>query len=117
MEGVSIIGTQIIKDWELRFANMEQMLLSLIKSNKEGSSPNSQSSVPGFISIANAAKKYDLSRTTIYNKINLFIKAKGRDIDRLQTGNLNKVNETELLEALRIKGETPTIFKKPLKKQ
>ncbi len=116
MEGVSIIGTQTIKEWELRFANMEQMLLSLIKCSKEANSSNLQSGVPGFISIATAAKKYDLSRTTIYNKINLFVKSKGRDIDRLQTGTLNKVSEIELLEALRIKGEVPEVFKKKKKR-
>lgn len=109
MEGVSIIETDKIKTWELRLTNMEQMLLMLVKSI-QNTQPELKSNIPDFISISKAAKKYNLSRTTLYNKIKLFCKLKGRDIDRLQTGNINKVNEAELIEAIRIKGDIPLVF-------
>jgi len=112
MEGVSIIESGKIKNWELRLENIEQMLLILIKSNKDYQQEKSQGNVPDFISISKASKKYDLSRTTLYNKIKLYSKVKGRDIDRLQTGSICKVNEIELIEAIRIKSEVPVVFSK-----
>jgi hypothetical protein len=111
MEGVSIIEGQTLKQWERRLEGIEQTQLALIKLIRQIIPAQQQSSVPDFISVENAAKKYNVSKTTIHNKINLFSKVKGRSIDRLQMGSFNLVNEVELLEALRLKGPTPGIFK------
>lgn len=112
MEGVSIIETQKLSAWEHRLENIEQMLLTLIKVVKDGQPGSLNNNIPDFISISEASKKYKLSRTSIYNKINLFCKLKGRDIDRLQTGAINRVNEVELIEAIKIKGEIPKVFRR-----
>jgi hypothetical protein len=112
MEGVSIIETNALQDLVLRIANMEKMLMELIRFNKEVLPGNMNSSVPGFITVKNAAKKYHFSKTSIHNRINLFKKIKGREIDRLQTGNEKQVNEVELLEAFRLPVEVPLIFKR-----
>ncbi len=112
MEGVSIIETDALKDLVLRISNMEKMLMELIKFNKDALHGNMTNNVPGFITIKDAAKKYHFSKTTIHNRINLFKKLKGREIDRLQTGNEKQVNEVELLEALRLTVDIPFIFKK-----
>lgn len=110
MEGVSIIEGQTLKQWEQRLLGIEQAQLALIKLVQQILPAKIQSSVPDFITVENAAKKYNVSKTTIHNKINLFNKLKGRTIDRLQMGTFNMVNEVELLEALRIKSPTPIIF-------
>lgn len=111
MEGVSIIEGQTLKQWEQRLFGIEQAQMALIKLVQQIVPVQQQSSVPDFISVENASKKYNISKTTIYNKINLFSKQKGREIDRLQMGTFNLVNEVELLEALRIKSPVPVIFK------
>ncbi len=112
MEGITIMETAAIKGLELRIANMEQMILELIKYTKSALPGTLQSSVPGYITVAEAAKKYKFSKTTIHNRINLFKKVKGRELDRLQTGTLKQVNEIELLEALKLPVEIPLIFKR-----
>jgi len=63
-----------------------------------------QGNVPDFISIADACKKYHVSHVTINNKIKLFKEVNKREIDRLQSGGFFLINEAELQEALRIKG-------------
>lgn len=112
MEGVSIIETSSLQDLVLRITNMEKMLMELIKFSKESNLSSFQGSVPGFITVQEAARKYKFSKTTIHNRINLFKKVKGREIDRLQTGTQKQVNEVELLEAFRIPVEIPSIFRK-----
>lgn len=111
MEGVSIIETQTILTWEKRFINMENLLMELLKLNKQIVPGNLQHSIPDFITIENAAKNYHTSKTTIYTKIKLFEKLTGRKIDRMQIGTFNLVNEVELLEAMRIKTPVPELFK------
>jgi len=111
MEGVSIVETNALQDLVLRIANMEKMLMELIRFNKEAIPGNFNNSVPGFITVQEAAKKYKFSKTTIHNRINLFKKVKGREIDRLQTGTQKQVNEVELLEAFRMPTEVPLVFK------
>lgn len=111
MEGVSIIETQTILTWEKRFINMENLLMELLRLNKQAVPNNLQHSVPDFITIENAAKNYNTSKTTIYTKIKLFEKLKGKKIDRIQIGTFNLVNEVELLEAMRIKTPIPELFK------
>jgi hypothetical protein len=112
MEGVSIIETNTLQDLVLRITNMEKMLMELIRFSKEIVPTNQNTSVPGFITVQEAAKKYHFSKTTIHNRINLFKKVKGREIDRLQTGTQKQVNEVELLEALRLKSPIPIVFMK-----
>lgn len=99
-----------MKQWEQRLHTIEQAQMALINMVKQILPVQQQSSVPDFISVENASKKYNISKTTIYNKINLFNKEKGREIDRLQMGTFNLVNEVELLEALRIKNPVPLVF-------
>lgn len=115
MDGVSLIEGQTLKHWEERLANIEQNQLALLKLIKEVAQPTLKSSIPDFITIEDAAKKYNTSKTTIYNKIRLFVKKVGREIDRLQMGTHNLVNEVELLEALRIKTPVPEIFKQKMR--
>ena len=115
MEGLSIIETSALQDLVLRIANMEKMLMELIRFSKDTIPGNIISNVPGFITVKEAAKKYHFSKTTIHNRINLFKKIKGREIDRLQTGNEKQVNEIELMEAFRFPVEVPLIFRKKKK--
>lgn len=115
MDGVSLIEGQTLKHWEERLANIEQNQLAILKLIKEVAQPTQKSSIPDFITIEDAAKKYNTSKTTIYNKIRLFDKKVGREIDRLQMGTHNLVNEVELLEALRIKTPVPEIFKQKMR--
>lgn len=103
MEGLSIIEDRALKSWEARLSNIEQHLLGLMKKISEILPPAKQSNIPDFISIADATTKYHISRVTINNKIRLFKKAKGREIDRIQSGNFNLINEAELQEAIRLK--------------
>jgi hypothetical protein len=117
MDGVSLIEGQTLKHWEQRLVNIEQNQLAILKRIDQLNPTLSQSSVPDFISVENAAKKYNVSRQTIYNKIKLFNKFKGRSIDRLQMGSANLVNEIELLEALRFKTPIPPIFNKKQPKE
>lgn len=112
MEGVSIIEGQTLKHWERRLNCIEQNQMALMKLVQQLVPVQSYSSVPDYITVENAAKKYSVSKTTIYNKINLFHGKKGRDIDRLQSGAFNLVNEVELLEALRMKSPAPVFFKR-----
>lgn len=115
MDGVSLIEGQTLKHWEERLANIEQNQLALIKLIKEVAQPSQKSAIPDFITIEDAAKKYNTSKTTIYNKIKLFVKKVGREIDRLQMGTHNLVNEVELLQALRIKTPIPEIFEQKMR--
>ena len=57
MEGVSIIETQTILTWEKRFINMENLLMELLKLNKQAVPNNLQHSVPDFITIEKIIKK------------------------------------------------------------
>ncbi len=113
MENLTILEGETLRQWEKRLTSIELNLLTVIKTlNNLSPFNNSKSSVPDFISIEDAAIKYNTSKTTIHNKINLFFKVKGREIDRLQKGPFNLVNEIELLEAMRISSPTPSAFKK-----
>jgi hypothetical protein len=103
---------QTLKHWEQRLANIEQNQLAILKVIQQLNPFKMASTVPDFISIGNAAKKYQTTRGTIYTKIKLFESAKGREIDRLRKGAFNLVNEFELLEAMRLKSPIPEIFKK-----
>ena len=115
MEGVSLIEGQTLKQWELRLINIEQNQLAILKKIDQLNPLTPQNSVPDFISVENAAKKYNVSKQTIYNKIKLYALNKGRAIDRLQIGGSNLVNEIELLEAWRLKSDVPLIFRKKKK--
>jgi hypothetical protein len=104
MEGLTIIEGKTLEHWDLRFANLEQAVLSLAKMVKQLLPALPTHSVPDFIAISDACKKYHISRQTINNKIKLFKKLRKRDIDRLQSGNFFLINEAELQEAIRLKG-------------
>lgn len=104
MEGLSIIESNTLKEWRDQINTLQQNQLLLIKMVKDLLPPLKHSSVPDFISIADACVKYHLSRVTINNKIKLFQKLKKRKIDRIQSGYFNLINEGELQEAIRIKG-------------
>ncbi|MCC6372961.1 MAG: hypothetical protein IT236_18305 [Bacteroidia bacterium] len=112
MEGITLIEGETLKHWEQRLLNIEQNQLAILKKIDQLNPSSNLNSVPDFISVENAAKKYNVSKQTIYNKINLFYKYKGRTIDRLQMGSSNLVNEIELLEAIRFKTPVPLIFTK-----
>ena len=85
--------------------NIEQNQLAIMKFQQNLIPPINQSRVPDFISIKDACEKYHVSHVTINNKIKLFKTTKKREIDRLQSGGFYLINEAELQEALRIKGD------------
>lgn len=62
------------------------------------------------LSIKDACIKYHVSQLTINNKINLFKTVMNREIDRLQSSGFYLINELELQEALRIKGDCPKLL-------
>ncbi len=109
MEGLAIIEGKVLETLKQRLENIEQTQLAIIKM-LQNLMPQTQSNVPDFISITDACKKYHVSHVTINNKIRLFKEIKGREIDRLQSGYYNLINESELQEALRIKGAVPKSF-------
>jgi hypothetical protein len=118
MEGISLIEGKVLQGIVQRLENIEQNQLAIMKELQQLHPKTSQSNVPEFISIQDACEKYHVSHVTINNKIKLFKEAKNREIDRLQSGGFYLINETELQEALRIKGEYPKgiINNKPFKK-
>ena len=103
MEGLSIIEGQTLRRWEQRLLNIEQNQLAIMKLIQFLMPPLTQSHIPDFISIADASKKYHVSRVTINNKVKLFEKMNDREIDRLQSGKYYLINEAELQNALRLK--------------
>lgn len=114
MEGIALIeGKELVwlKQQVLCLQKQNEVLIQLIK---EIIPVKTQSSVPDFISIREACKKYKVSHTTINNKINAFSRAKGRMIDRIRSGAFYLINEIELQEALRIKGQCPKAFAKSI---
>lgn len=112
MEGLSIIEGQTLRKWEQRLLSIEQNQLAIMKLIQLLMPPTKQSSIPDFISIFDACKKYHVSKVTINNKIKLFEKMNDREIDRLQSGKFYLINEAELQNALRIKTQFENIFKK-----
>lgn len=104
MEGVTLIEGKVLLGIVQRLENIEQNQLAIMKQLQNIMPPLNQSSVPDFISISDACKKYHVSHVTINNKINLFKEVNKREIDRLQSGGYFLINESELQEALRIKG-------------
>ncbi len=112
MDGLSIIEGQTLRKWEQRLLSIEQNQLAIMKLIQLLMPPTSQSNIPDFISIADASKKYHVSKVTINNKIKLFEKMNAREIDRLQSGKFYLINEAELQNALRLKSQFENIFKK-----
>ncbi len=114
MNGVALIeGKELIWLKEQIIA-LQQQNLAIMKQLQTFLPANTSSSVPDFLSIKEACKKYHLSHVTINNKIKLFETVKGRSIDRLQAGSHKLINEAELQEALRIKSTyTTNFFSKP----
>lgn len=104
MEGLTIIEGKTLQHWDLRLANLEQAVLGLAQMVKQLLPALPAHSVPDFISLEDACKKYKVSQVTISKKIRLFKKAKKRDIDRMRSGNYFLINEAELQEAIRLKG-------------
>lgn len=111
MEGLSIIEGQILRKWEQRLTSIEQNQLAIMKLIEQLLPPLSQSSVPDFISIADASKKYHISKVTINNKIKLFELNFNKEIDRLQAGKYYLINEYELQIAIKLKSNTQFEFK------
>ena len=106
MNSFSIVG---IDQKELiwmkeQIINIQQQNLSLMKQVQQLLPAPTQSSVPDFISIKDACEKYHISHQTIHKKLKMFKDAKGREIDRMQSGAYSLINEVELQEAIRIKG-------------
>lgn len=110
MEGVALIEGKVLSGIVQRLENIEQNQLAIMKLLQNLMPPVHQSSVPDFISIKDACIKYHVSHVTINNKIKLFNTMKHREIDRLQSGGFYLINELELQEALRIKGECPKLL-------
>jgi hypothetical protein len=105
MEGVTLIEGKVLFGIVQRLENIEQNQLAIMKLLQNLMPPINQSSVPDFISIKDACEKYHVSHVTTNNKIKLFKTTKKREIDRLQSGGFYLINEAELQEALRIKGD------------
>lgn len=103
MDGLSIIEGHTLRKWEQRLANIEQNQLAIMKLIEKLLPPLSQSSIPDFISISDASKKYHISKVTINNKIKLFELSFNREIDRLQAGKYYLINEYELQVAIKLK--------------
>jgi hypothetical protein len=111
MEGLAIIEGKELKHLKERLLNIEQNQLAILK-KLEGLFPvPKQSSVPEYISIDNAKKKYHVSHVTINSKLRLFEKVYQRKIDRLRSGPYFLINELELQQALRLKAEIPALFR------
>ena len=111
MEGLTIIEGQTLKKWEQRFLSIEQNQLAIMKLIQTLMPPVSQSTIPDFISISDASKKYHISKVTINNKVKLFEKINEREIDRLQSGKFYLINEAELQNALRLKFPQTSFYK------
>lgn len=111
MEGLSIIEGYTLKKWEQRLASIEQNQLAIMKLIERLLPPLSQSSVPDFISISDACKKYHVSKVTINNKIRLFESHFNKEIDRLQAGKYYLINECELQTAIKLKSNNSFGFK------
>jgi hypothetical protein len=114
LEGVVLIEGKELAWLKDQLINLQQQNLVLQQYVRQLLPKLSQSSVPDFISIRDACKKYKVSHTTINNKIKAFSLAKGRTIDRIRSGAFYLINEVELQEALRIKGQCPKAFTKSL---
>jgi hypothetical protein len=106
MDGLSIIEGRTLKHWEERLTNIEQNQLAIMKLIEKLLPPLSQSSVPDFISISDASKKYHVSKVTINNKIRLYEHNFKKEIDRLQAGKFYLINEYELQVAIKLKSNT-----------
>jgi hypothetical protein len=104
MEGISLIEGKVLQSIVQRLENIEQNQLAIMKELQQLFPKTSQSCIPEFICIQDACVKYHISHVTINNKIKLFKEVKKREIDRLQSGGFYLINETELQEALRIRG-------------
>ena len=110
MEGLSIIEGQILRKWEQRLSGIEQNQLAIMKLIERLLPPLAQSSVPDFISISDASKKYHISKVTINSKIKLFKLNFKREIDRLQAGKYYLINEHELQLAIKLKSDIDLKF-------
>jgi hypothetical protein len=111
MEGLSIIEGQTLRKWEQRLTNMEQNQLAIMKLIEQLLPPLSHSSVPDFISISDACKKYHITRMTINNKIKLYRLNFNREIDRMQSGKYYLINEHELQTAIKLKSNFNFVLK------
>jgi hypothetical protein len=111
MEGLSIIEGPALRKWEQRITGIEQNQLAIMKLIEQLLPPLSQSSVPDFISISDAIKKYHISKVTISKKIKLFRLSFNREIDRLQAGKYYLINEHELQVAIKLKSNFNVEFK------
>ena len=107
MNGIALIEGKELEWLKQQIIALQQQNLAIMKTLQGLLPASHRGSVPDFISIREACEKYHVSHVTINNKIKLFKKLKGRSIDRLRAGSCNLINEAELQEALRIKGETP----------
>ena len=110
MEGLSIIEGQILRKWEQRLSGIEQNQLAIMKLTERLLPPLVQSSVPDFILISDASKKYHISKVTINSKINLFKLNFKREIDRLQAGKFYLINKYELQLAIKLKSDIDLNF-------
>ncbi len=109
MEGVTLIEGKVLLGIVQRLENIEQNQLAIMKKLQQLMPRVNQGTVPDFISITDACIKYHVSHVTINNKIKLFKTVYKREIDRLQSGGFYLINESELQEALRIKGSYPKV--------
>jgi hypothetical protein len=110
MDGVVLIEGKELVWLKQQIVLLQQQNLAILKQLQEIHPQKAHATVPDFISIQEACKKYHVSHVTINNKIKLFKKAVGRSIDRLRSGTYNLINELELQQALRLKSEHPDRF-------
>ena len=112
MESLSLIEGKSLDEWRSLLHTILANQISLMKEIRNLNPLQKYNNIPDYISVENAAKKYGFSRTTIHNKINLFFKIKGKEIDRIQRGASRLINELELLEAFKMESPIPLIFRK-----
>ncbi len=103
MEGITLMEGKEFEHLKLQLQNIQQQNLAIIKLVQHLAPVQTQSDIPGFISIKDACEKYKTSHTYINNRIKLFKEVKGRAIDRLRAGSFKFINEAELIEGFRMK--------------
>ena len=110
MEGLAIIEGKELRHITERITNIEQNQLAIMKKLESLFPSLKPSNVPDYISIQDACAKYKTSHVNLNNKMKLFKKKNGREVDRLMSGKYKLINEVELQKALKLKLENPLLF-------
>lgn len=117
MKGIALIEGKALTGIIQRLANIEQNQLAILKVIQQIIPPIPQNSIPDFISIEDASRKYKISQVTVNKKLKLFESIHKRKVDRIRSGNYKLINENELCQAIRIKTPTPDFYQMRNKKK